>query len=184
MLADYQDRASGGEGWLRILRFVPGDNKIYVQTYSPWLNQFRNRCGQRVLARLPDGGCLWAVRHAVSAERVIVSAPLSALEPNTQYEWRVTVTNAAGGVRTGPVWRFTTGGGGPINQPPTANNQSVSTNEDTSAIVTLTASDPEGNPLTYTVLSTPAHGTLSGVAPSLIYQPAGITRARIRSHSG
>ena len=24
MLADYQDRASGGEGWLRILRFVPG----------------------------------------------------------------------------------------------------------------------------------------------------------------
>ena len=61
----------------------------------------------------------------------------------------------------------------PINQPPTANNQSVSTNEDTSAIVTLSASDPDGNPLTYTVLSTPAHGTLSGVAPSLIYQPAG-----------
>ncbi len=173
MLADYQERASGGEGWLRILRFVPGDNKVYVQTYSPWLNRFETDADSEFSLDFPMADAFGAVGTQSVPSGSTVSVPLSALEPNTQYEWRATVTNAAGGVRTGPVWRFTTGGGGPINQPPSANNQSVTTTEDTSAVVTLTASDPEGNPLAYTVVSTPAHGTLSGVVPSLIYQPSG-----------
>jgi hypothetical protein len=172
MLADYQDRATGGEGWLRILRFVPGDNKIYVQTYSPWLNRFETDADSEFTLDFPMSDAFGTVGAQSAPSGSTVSVPLSALEPNTQYEWRATVTNGGGGVRTGPVWRFTTAGGGPINQPPTANEQSINTNEDTSAIVTLTASDPEGSPLIYTVLSTPTHGTLSGGAPSLIYQPA------------
>ncbi|MFC1727746.1 metallophosphoesterase [Patescibacteria group bacterium] len=40
LLADYQIRPNGGNGWLRILKFVPGENKIYVSTYSPWLDQY------------------------------------------------------------------------------------------------------------------------------------------------
>ena len=40
LLANYQSRANGGNGWLRILRFVPEENKIYVKTYSPYLNKF------------------------------------------------------------------------------------------------------------------------------------------------
>jgi hypothetical protein len=173
MLADYQDRASGGEGWLRILRFVPGDNTIYVQTYSPWLNRFETDADSEFTLDFPMADSFSTVATRSEPSGSALSVPLSGLEPDTQYEWRATVTNDAGGVRTGPVWRFTTGGGGPINQPPTANNQSVTTNEDTSAIVTLTASDPEANALTYAVLSNPAHGTLSGAPPSLIYQPAG-----------
>jgi hypothetical protein len=39
LLADYQTRANGGNGWLRILKFVPKEDKIYVQTYSPYLGQ-------------------------------------------------------------------------------------------------------------------------------------------------
>ncbi len=58
------------------------------------------------------------------------------------------------------------------NQAPTANAQSVTTNEDTTATITLTGSDPEGSTLTYTVVSGPAHGTLSGTAPNLTYVPA------------
>jgi VCBS repeat-containing protein len=173
MLADYQDRASGGEGWLRILRFVPADNTIYVQTYSPWLNRFETDADSEFTLDFPMAGAFETAGTQSVPSGSTVSVPVSALEPDTEYEWRATVTNAAGGVRTGPAWRFRTGGGGPVNQPPTANNHSVTTNEDTSAIVTLTAADPEGNPLTYTVVSNPAHGTLSGVPPSLIYQPAG-----------
>jgi VCBS repeat-containing protein len=173
MLADYQDRASGGEGWLRILRFVPGDNKIYVQTYSPWLNRFETDADSEFSLDFAMSEAFATVGTTSVSSGTTVPVPVSGLEPNTEYEWRATVTNAAGGVRTGPVWRFTTGSGGPVNQPPTANSQSVTTNEDTSAIVTLTASDPDGNPLTYTIMSNPAHGTLSGAAPSLIYQPAG-----------
>jgi hypothetical protein len=37
----------------------------------------------------------------------------------------------------------------------------------------IDGSDPEGAPLGYTVVTGPAHGTLSGTAPALTYQPAG-----------
>ena len=40
------------------------------------------------------------------------------------------------------------------------------------APITLGANDPEGAALTYTILSGPAHGALSGSAPALTYQPA------------
>lgn len=38
--ADYQTRPHGGDGWLRIMEFDPPSNKIWVKTYSPWLNQY------------------------------------------------------------------------------------------------------------------------------------------------
>ena len=59
----------------------------------------------------------------------------------------------------------------PVNEVPIANAQSVTTAEDTASTITLTGSDPEGQPLTYTVTSEPTHGTLSGTAPDLTYTP-------------
>ena len=38
--------------------------------------------------------------------------------------------------------------------------------------LTLGGSDPDGDTLTFTVVTPPAHGTLTGTAPSLTYQPA------------
>lgn len=40
LLANYQMKPNGGNGWLRIMKFVPRKNKIYVRTYSPWLNRW------------------------------------------------------------------------------------------------------------------------------------------------
>lgn len=40
MLTDYQGLANGGDGWLRSLQFVPGQNKIHVKTYSPLLDKY------------------------------------------------------------------------------------------------------------------------------------------------
>ncbi len=40
MLADYQNRENGGDGWLRIIRFVPTSREIQVRTYSPVLGRF------------------------------------------------------------------------------------------------------------------------------------------------
>lgn len=59
-----------------------------------------------------------------------------------------------------------------VNIVPVANPQNVSTNEDTPVAVTLTASDGNGDPLTYAIVTGPAHGTLSGTAPNLTYTPA------------
>lgn len=58
------------------------------------------------------------------------------------------------------------------NQPPTANSASVSTPQGTPVAVTLTGTDPEGGALTFTVVTSPAHGTLTGTPPSLTYSPA------------
>jgi photosystem II stability/assembly factor-like uncharacterized protein len=57
------------------------------------------------------------------------------------------------------------------NRAPTANNQTVSTDEDTPKTITLTASDPDNSPLTYAVVTPTAKGTLSGTAPNLTYTP-------------
>jgi hypothetical protein len=40
ILADYQDRKNGGDGWLRLIRFVPASREIEVRTYSPSLDRF------------------------------------------------------------------------------------------------------------------------------------------------
>ncbi|MCZ6702595.1 MAG: T9SS type A sorting domain-containing protein, partial [Ignavibacteria bacterium] len=41
LLSDFQGFNNGGDGWLRIMRFSPANGKIFVNTYSPTLNEFR-----------------------------------------------------------------------------------------------------------------------------------------------
>jgi len=40
ILADYQCRPDGGEGWLRIMEFSPAANELRVKTYSPTRGEF------------------------------------------------------------------------------------------------------------------------------------------------
>jgi len=40
LLADYQDRSNGGDGWLRMLEFHPSDDQVVVETYSPYLGRY------------------------------------------------------------------------------------------------------------------------------------------------
>ncbi|MFC1453307.1 metallophosphoesterase [Verrucomicrobiota bacterium] len=40
MVIDYQDRANGGNGWLRIFTFDEENSEIRAETYSPWLDQY------------------------------------------------------------------------------------------------------------------------------------------------
>lgn len=58
-----------------------------------------------------------------------------------------------------------------VNDGPTANNQTITTDEDVAVPITLTGSDPENNPLTFTVETPPAKGTLDGTAPDVTYIP-------------
>jgi hypothetical protein len=48
------------------------------------------------------------------------------------------------------------------NQPPVANNQSVTTNEDTAVSFNLTGSDPDNNPLTFHIVTGPSNGMVTG----------------------
>jgi len=58
------------------------------------------------------------------------------------------------------------------NQAPVANPLSIELNEDDSAGVTLSGTDAENSPLTFTIVSGPTNGVLTGQPPNLIYTPA------------
>ncbi len=64
-------------------------------------------------------------------------------------------------------------GGALANGAPVASDNSAITNEDTAVAITLVATDPESDPLTYAVVTGPTNGTLSGTAPNLTYTPNG-----------
>jgi RHS repeat-associated protein len=58
------------------------------------------------------------------------------------------------------------------DQPPQATPMAVTLAEDSSTSVTITGTDPDGDPLTFAVVSPPVNGTLSGEPPLLVYTPA------------
>ncbi len=58
-----------------------------------------------------------------------------------------------------------------VNDAPIAVDLIVSTDENTPVGIQLSASDAEGDPLTYTLLSMPENGTLSGVGSQINYTP-------------
>ena len=58
-----------------------------------------------------------------------------------------------------------------VNDPPTADDQTISVSMNVSTNITLTGNDSEGHSLTFTVISSPSHGSLTGTAPNLVYAP-------------
>jgi hypothetical protein len=63
------------------------------------------------------------------------------------------------------------GSGSGTNLPPNANPQDVTVTEDVPKSITLGASDPDGDPLTFTITKQPEHGTLSGSGATRTYTP-------------
>ena len=58
-----------------------------------------------------------------------------------------------------------------VNNAPKADDQSITTDEDTPVEITLTGSDPDGDALNFAVTAQPGNGVLSGTAPVLVYTP-------------
>ena len=57
------------------------------------------------------------------------------------------------------------------NDAPTARAGKATIQEDTPAPIALIGSDPDGDSVTYRVVTNPSHGILSGIEPDLIYTP-------------
>ena len=57
------------------------------------------------------------------------------------------------------------------NSAPIAKSQTVTVATGSSKNITLTATDIDNDPLTYSIVSAPKHGVLSGTAPNLTYAP-------------
>jgi hypothetical protein len=96
------------------------------------------------------------------------SITLTALAADTLYHYRVSSKDSAGNVEYTADYTFTTL---PLNHPPMAYDQSVNTDEDTPVAITLAASDGDNDPLTYSIVSLPGNGTLTGSPPNVTYTP-------------
>ena len=51
------------------------------------------------------------------------------------------------------------------NSPPVANNQAVNVIQNTATPITLSATDPNNNPLTYSIVTQPSHGSVTPTTP-------------------
>lgn len=56
--------------------------------------------------------------------------------------------------------------------PPIAHDQTLALDEDTSLPIVLTATDLEGDPLSFNIVTAPSHGALPGLPPNVVYVPA------------
>ena len=111
LMADFQARAHGGDGWLRVLQFSPAANRLTVKTFSPTLDSLET-----------DGDSQFSLSYALGAPFQLLGTRAGAasgatssllwsnLAATTQYEWYATSSDAIG-TTAGPHWRFTTGSG-------------------------------------------------------------------------
>jgi hypothetical protein len=111
LLADYQGRSNGGDGWLRLLKFRPALNRIEIETYSPTLDHYETDADSRFSLDVPlDGGIgPFTEIGSLTLPPGTASIPWPALEPGTRYEWYATVHDGSTTVAT-PVRSFITDG--------------------------------------------------------------------------
>jgi hypothetical protein len=109
LMADYQSLTNGGNGYLRIMEFLPASNQIQVKTYSPTLDQYNTASSSQF-------NLSYSMRdtnyHAIDTKSNVlsgssVSTTWANLERLTQYQWYATI-NDGDSTTTGPLWSFTT----------------------------------------------------------------------------
>jgi hypothetical protein len=110
LLADYQNLANGGNGWMRLLEFSPANNQLRVKTFSPVLNQFETDDNSQFTLFYDQQGSGFATlkTNPNAASGATVSARWVGLRANTEYEWYVKVSDGLT-TTTSPKWRFRTG---------------------------------------------------------------------------
>ncbi|MCP3761285.1 S-layer homology domain-containing protein [Domibacillus sp. A3M-37] len=137
MLADYQGGPEGGQGFLRLMKVNPVENKMYLQTYSPYLDQYNYYSPvdypgkdefaidvdltpkEKVVATdsfkaevYTDEkiGSQTGIKDGKTAE-----ATWRNIERSTEHGWYVKVKDSFGGDVQSDVWSFTTGSQGSGN---------------------------------------------------------------------
>ncbi len=109
MLADYQGRANGGGGYLRLWEFSPANNELTVRSYSPTANKFEIDANSEFTLPMDlsgAGGPFKAVA-TVNGTNLSASTRLTGLKPNRRYQWFAETTDCEHTVK-GPINTFKT----------------------------------------------------------------------------
>lgn len=180
LVSDYQFRTNGGNGLMRILDFSPSNNVVVVTTYSPWTDEYETDADSEFFFSYnlqPGGSGSPGTPFALLATNAGITPGGEAafvwpgLQTDKTYEWYVAVTDAAGNTVAGPTWQFVTA----PNSPPFAGNLSRTIYGDAPTNLTLLATDPNGDALTFQTRSVPTRGVLSdfdAAAGTVTYSPA------------
>lgn len=110
VLIDYQCRPNNGDGWLRILRFSPSSNELFMETYSPTRDDYLTSGAHQFtlpfeMTPTAPFELLSTVEGVASGSNVTYD--WSGLTPGAQHEWYVTLDDGDNVVE-GPVWHFWT----------------------------------------------------------------------------
>ncbi|HNQ90070.1 MAG TPA: Ig-like domain-containing protein [Verrucomicrobiota bacterium] len=149
LLADYQADPNGGNGWLRILRFIPDEDTVHVQTYSPYLGLYQTDLDSEFTLEFPMNGFKVLAVQSQIASGQTASHTWSEAKPATPYEWLVTATDPTGRTTSSPVWFFTATSHD--TTPPVIRDVAVTEITDHSAVVTWTTDEPADSVVLYDV---------------------------------
>jgi hypothetical protein len=93
------------------MRFSPSLNRIFVQTYSPWLDQFRRTGWEEFVIDynmdVPTPEFSLVATRTARGDEIVSGGVWTNLLPSSNYEWYVTVEQNGQETR-GATWRFKT----------------------------------------------------------------------------
>jgi hypothetical protein len=109
MLADYQGRTHGGDGWMRIWEFSPAYGELTVRTYSPSLNRWETDANSEFTLPVDLGGTTgdYTQRATIEHAAATTTVTLDGLTPDRTYDWYAVVRSCGHTTRT-RVARFVT----------------------------------------------------------------------------
>jgi choice-of-anchor C domain-containing protein len=119
----------------------------------------------------PDGDALTFLVDPPSHGTLLGIAPEMLYRPNKDYFGADTFQYRVSDGRLESAKATVTITIRPIQDPPSADSQTIVVDEDAEVAIRLTGQDPDGDTLTFFV-DVPSHGTLSGTAPNLVYKPS------------
>ncbi|MBM7565959.1 S-layer homology domain-containing protein [Paenibacillus sacheonensis] len=145
MLSDYQGGPEGGQGYIKLLQFDIAHDKMYVKTYSPYLDDYNfydedpskdeftldvdltpqvkrvstDYMGVNVYSDQPIG----KEEQVTSGEQA--SATWSNLSAGAKYQWYAAAEDAYTGKGLSDIWSFTTADGGTDATAPTWTESSL-----------------------------------------------------------
>ena len=133
------------------------NGRVGVATHPEWLQ-----------IKVANGGVTLNSHATVHGS---ILAPQGQVIINGQSELCGTTMSDSFRLNGGGLVRWCSTSMGTGNRPPIANAQSLVATEDIALLITLTGSDPDGNPLAFNAPTDPAHGTLTGSGAQLFYTP-------------
>lgn len=111
ILTDYQDRANGGDGWLRYYTFDPSAGTMTATTYSPKLGLYETDADSAFTLPFPLGTQVPApftpIAAVPAASGTTAQTSWAGLEADTLYEWRAVVSDGVD-TSTSATWTVRT----------------------------------------------------------------------------